>query len=65
LGVQPAFAGSEGSEALLSSGSLGHRLFGYPSVPISQVCRWIAEWLKRGGELLGKPTKFQVRDGKF
>jgi nucleoside-diphosphate-sugar epimerase len=65
LGVQPAFAGNEGSEALLSSGSLGHRLFGYPSVPISQVCRWIADWLKRGGELLGKPTKFQVRDGKF
>jgi nucleoside-diphosphate-sugar epimerase len=65
LGRQPVFAGQEGDEALLSNGQLGHRLFGYPTVPIEQVCRWIAAWIKDGGELLDKPTKFQVRDGKF
>jgi nucleoside-diphosphate-sugar epimerase len=59
------FTGAEGADALLSSGQLGHKLFGYPRVPIQQLLGWIADWLKRGGELLGKPTKFEVRDGKF
>jgi nucleoside-diphosphate-sugar epimerase len=65
LGKQPIFEGREGEGALLSNGQLGHRLFGYPTVPIQQLISWIADWLKRGGELLDKPTKFQVRDGKF
>ena len=65
LGKPPVFAGSEGPEALLSNGQLGHRLFGYPRVSIDRLCDWIADWLRRGGELLDKPTKFQVRDGKF
>lgn len=65
LGRQPVFVGREGEEALLSNGQLGHRLFGYPTVPIEQVSRWIAAWVADGGEVLGKPTKFQVRDGKF
>ena len=65
LGKPPAFTGVEGSEALLSNGQLGHKLFGYPSVSIGQLCEWIAEWLKQGGDVLDKPTKFHVRDGKF
>ena len=65
LGKPPVFAGSEGPDALLSNGQLGHRLFGYPRVAIGQLLAWIADWLKGGGELLGKPTKFQERDGKF
>lgn len=65
LGKPPVFTGSEGDSALLSSGQLGHQLYGYPQVPIQQLLLWIADWLKSGGELLGKPTKFQVRDGKF
>jgi nucleoside-diphosphate-sugar epimerase len=65
LGKPPVLAGSEGPDALLSNGQLGHCLFGYPRVPIQQLLLWIADWLNRGGELLGKPTKFQVRDGRF
>jgi nucleoside-diphosphate-sugar epimerase len=65
LGGQPAFTGTEEQNALLSNGSLGGQLFGPPRVSIDQLCRWIAYWLKSGGELLNKPTKFQVRDGKF
>lgn len=65
FGKRPILTGSEGEAALLSNGQLGHQLFGYPSVPIQQLLGWIADWLQRGGELLGKPTKFQVRDGKF
>ena len=65
LGKAPAFSGIEAPEALLSNGQLGHRLFGYPRVSIGQLCEWIAAWLKDGGDVLDKPTKFQVRDGKF
>jgi len=65
LGKQPIFTGHEGESALLSNGGLGHRLFGYPQIPIEQLYRWIAAWVKDGGEILDKPTKFQVRDGKF
>ncbi|MCI0360102.1 MAG: NAD-dependent epimerase/dehydratase family protein [Planctomycetaceae bacterium] len=65
LGKSPTFTGAEGSEALLSNGQLGHQIFGYPRVSIRQLCEWIADWLKAGGDVLDKPTKFQVRDGKF
>lgn len=59
------FVGDEAPNALLNNGQLGHRLFGYPRVGVQQMVRWIADWLTRGGELLGKPTHFEVRDGKF
>jgi nucleoside-diphosphate-sugar epimerase len=57
--------GTEGADALLSNGQLGHRLFGYPRVGAGQMIHWIADWVRRGGETLGKPTHFEVRDGKF
>jgi nucleoside-diphosphate-sugar epimerase len=59
------FEGSEAADAVLSNGQLGHRLFGYPRVSAGQMILWIADWLRRGGPTLGKPTHFEVRDGKF
>jgi nucleoside-diphosphate-sugar epimerase len=59
------FTGREAADALLSNGQLGHGLFGYPRVGVQQMMRWIADWLQRGGPTLGKPTHFEVRDGKF
>jgi len=59
------FSGVESPDALLSNGQLGHRLFGYPRVPVQQMIRWIADWVMLGGETLGKPTHFETRDGKF
>ena len=61
----PIFAGSESAEALLSNAGECHRLFGYPRVSIGQLMEWIASWVRSGGVLWDKPTKFQVRDGKF
>jgi nucleoside-diphosphate-sugar epimerase len=57
--------GNEANNALLSNGQMGHRLFGYPRVGTQQMIHWIADWVKRGGHHLGKPTHFEVRDGKF
>jgi nucleoside-diphosphate-sugar epimerase len=65
LGRPVRFQGSEAADALLSNGQLGHRLFGYPRVSAGQMIHWIADWLRRGGPTLGKPTHFEVRDGKF
>jgi nucleoside-diphosphate-sugar epimerase len=59
------FCNSEAADALLSNGQLGHRLFGYPRVGPQQMIHWIADWVRSGGELLGKPTHFESRDGKF
>jgi hypothetical protein len=59
------FQGSEADDALLSNGQLGQRLFGRPRVDVPQMILWIADWVRRGGADLGKPTHFEVRDGKF
>jgi hypothetical protein len=63
---RPASAvGTESADAFLSNGQLGYRLLGYPRVSAGQMIGWIADWIARGGETLGKPTHFEVRDGKF
>jgi nucleoside-diphosphate-sugar epimerase len=61
----PPIVGEEAGTAILSNCSKQHGLFGYPSVPLDALIRWTAEWLTKGGRTLGKPTKFQARDGKF
>jgi hypothetical protein len=61
----PRIVGQEAETSLLSNCSKQHGLFGYPSVTLDRLMVWTAEWLKRGGRTLGKPTKFQARDGKF
>lgn len=57
--------GQEGEDAFLSNAQASYRLFGYPRVPVPQALAWVADWTRRGMPLLGRPTKFQVRDGKF
>jgi nucleoside-diphosphate-sugar epimerase len=59
------FRGTEAPDAFLSNGQLGHRLFGYPRVSVQQMVIWIAEWIKRDGPTLGKPTHFEARDGTY
>ena len=65
FGKSVTFRGTEAPDALLSNGQLGHRLFGYPRVSVQQMVEWIADWVRRGGASLDKPTHFEVRDGNF
>ena len=65
FGKAPAFEGVEAETALLSNAARCHQLFGYPRVSLEQMVRWVAHWVEIGGTTLGKPTKFEVRDGKF
>jgi nucleoside-diphosphate-sugar epimerase len=59
------FVGSEAPDAFLSDGRRGYELLGCPQVSAEQLIRWIADWQLRQRPLLGKPTHFQTRDGKF
>jgi hypothetical protein len=59
------FIGDEADTAYLSDGRKGHGMLGEVSVRAEQMIRWTADWLLHGGPTLGKPTHFQVRDGKF
>jgi nucleoside-diphosphate-sugar epimerase len=65
FGKPVTFHGVEAPDALLSNGQRGHQLFGYPRVPARQLIEWIADWVRRGGASLNKPTQFETRDGAF
>ncbi|WP_219468486.1 NAD-dependent epimerase/dehydratase family protein [Nonomuraea rhizosphaerae] len=65
LGKEPVFTGEEAPTALLSNASLCHRLFGYPGVTPAELIEHTARWVADGGPLLGRPTKFERRDGRF
>lgn len=60
-----AIRGQEADDAFLSNAQRSHGLIGYPRISVQQMLEWIADWTRREMPLLGKPTKFQVRDGKF
>ena len=57
--------GQEAPDALLSDSSLCRSLFTSPSVPEEDLIDWVVSWVQNGGPLLGKPTHFESRDGKF
>jgi len=65
LGRPPVFAGQESTSALLSNAGLMTRLLGAPPTPLEWMLDATAQWLLAGGRSLGKPTRFQVRDGVF
>ncbi len=65
LGREPSFAGSEQSDALLSNTARMHGAFAKPEVDVDTMVDRVADWLLHGGTVLGKPTKFEARDGRF
>jgi len=59
------YVGLEGPNALLADCRKAVRLFGRPAVDAHQMLEWIAEWVQAGGRMLGKPTHFAERGGRF
>jgi hypothetical protein len=59
------FKGIEEATSCLGNASAAHQLFGPHRVATGQLIEWVADWVKNGGETLGKPTHFEVRDGKY
>ncbi len=62
---EPMFAGNEGTHALLSDASYATELFGDPTESWETLVAWTADWVRRGMPLLGKPTRFEARDGVY
>ena len=65
MGCHAIIEGEESSHALLNNGRAAYPLLGTPEVDAETMIRWTAQWVAAGGELYGKPTHFEVQDGKF
>lgn len=64
-GIEPIFTNDEGGRSLLSDATACHEHFGRPEFDGDELLTMVAGWVKAGGRLLEKPTKFQVSDGRF
>jgi nucleoside-diphosphate-sugar epimerase len=65
FGQVPRIVGSEASTVWLTDTSRAIQLFGYPTVPLETMIDWTADWTLRDMPSLGKPTRFEVRDGSY
>lgn len=65
FGVAPVFEGREAPTALLSNAAACRARFGPPPVTLDAMIDRVAEWIEGGGESLGKPTRFEEREGRF
>ncbi len=65
FGREPQFHGEPASTAWLSDARTAIQRFGAPHHSLEQMISTVADYLEQGGALLGKPTHFETRDGKF
>ena len=65
LGLTPVIVGKEEPTAWLTDTAQSVKLFGLPIVDIDQMIGWTADWVSRSMPNLGKPTKYEVRDGRY
>lgn len=61
----PRFVSKEADTALLSDASLCFEAFGPPETTLDRMIEHIVGWVAKGQRTLNKPTKYDVRDGKF
>jgi nucleoside-diphosphate-sugar epimerase len=65
LGREPVITGREEPTAWLTDTSQATKLFGLPIVDTEHLITWTADWVARSMPSLGKPTKYEVRDGRY
>ena len=65
LGRKPIIVGKEEPTAWLTDTSQAVSLFGRPIVDSEKLIDWTADWIARSMPSLGKPTKYEVRDGRY
>jgi nucleoside-diphosphate-sugar epimerase len=61
----PVIIGKEDTTAWILDASRSYEWFGPPTVSIDEMIEATAQWVRQGGDTLGKPTRFEVRDGRF
>jgi nucleoside-diphosphate-sugar epimerase len=65
LGKQPRFIAQEAATSLLSNASKCVERFRKPTMGLDDMIGSIVTWVAAGKPVLGKPTKYNVRDGRF
>lgn len=65
LKIKPRFISQKALTALLSNASLCFSKFGYPQTELSEMISLIVKWVASGKTVLNKPTKYDIRNGKF
>jgi nucleoside-diphosphate-sugar epimerase len=65
LDREPIITGTEQPTAWLTDTSQATKLFGLPVVDTNSLIAWTADWVARAMPSLGKPTKYEVRDGRY
>jgi hypothetical protein len=65
LGRRANVVGEEAPTAWLTNTARAQRLFGPPAVALETMLDWTADWVARDMPSLDKPTKFEVRDGRY
>jgi nucleoside-diphosphate-sugar epimerase len=65
LGKAPKLTGTPAPTGWLNNASRMVKEFGRPSVPLSRMIEWTADWLARDMKTLNKPTHYEVRDGQY
>jgi nucleoside-diphosphate-sugar epimerase len=65
LKIKPRFVSQKAQTALLSNASLCISKYGPPQTELSEMISLIVKWVASGKTVLNKPTKYDVRNGKF
>jgi hypothetical protein len=65
LKIKPRFVSQKARTALLSNASLCISQFGPPQTELSEMVSLIVKWVASGKTVLNKPTKYDIRNGKF
>ena len=65
FGKTPRFVGTERADALLSNTARMRSTFAPPATSLDTMISRVAEWIAGGGPMLGKPTHFEERSGRF
>lgn len=65
FGRAPKLTGTEADAGWLNNAARMVAEFGSPRVSLPRMIDWTADWLMRGGASHGKPTHYEVRDGRY
>ena len=65
LNTKPRFVSQKAQTALLSNASFCLSMFGYPQMKLDEMVSLIVKWVASGKTVLNKPTKYDIRNGKF
>ena len=65
FGIEPIFENAESETAWVNRTDLAQRLFGPPVVSLARMVDWVMDWIERRLPSYQKPTRYQVRHGRF